>query len=227
MKEKLIIFGIGKIAEVINYYATSECGYEVAAFCVDDEFKNTDTYLKKPVVVFSEIEKHFSPFEFSMFIAVGYHDLNAFRKQKCTDALSKGYKLISIISPDAKLPGNVTVGYNCFIMPPTIIHPCVAIGNNVFVWSGAMIGHHSVIGDHCWLTSNCNIGGNVKMGEQCFVAMNATVSHSVEIGDLCFLGANTLVVKRLEDERVVIAEATKPIRLTSRQFLKISGFSSL
>ena len=152
---------------------------------------------------------------------------HACREIKCQEALSKGYQLISIVSPNTHLPNNVVVGWNCFIMPPAIVHPCVVVGNNVFIWSGAMVGHHSRIKDHCWLTSNCQISGNVELGENTFLAVNATVGHSVKIGVRCFLGANALVTKNLLDEQVVISESSKPLRINSSQFLRMSGFSSL
>lgn len=227
MKKKLVIFGVGKIAEVVYYYASSECGFEVAAFCADAEYIKIETLNGLPVVPFQEAEKKFPPSGYDMFIAVGYHDLNRLREKKCTEAIEKGYSLVSIISPLCNIPSNVTIGWNCFIMPPAIIHPCTQLKNNVFVWSGAMVGHHSVIEDNCWLTSCCNISGNVRIGANTFVAVNATIGHSVIIGKNCFLGANTLVTKGLDDDKVVIAESHKPLRLTSSQFLRMSNFSSL
>jgi sugar O-acyltransferase (sialic acid O-acetyltransferase NeuD family) len=227
MKKDLVIFGVGKIAEVIYYYAKEECRYNVVAFSVDEPYKNKVTFQGLPVVSFAEVETHYPPAGNDMFIAVGYHDLNKLRENKCNEAMAKGYELVSIISPLANLPLNVSTGWNCFIMPPAIIHPCVSIRNNVFIFSGAMVGHHSVIDDHCWLTSCCNISGNVHVGANTFMAVNATVGHSVTIGKKCFLGANTLVVKNLEDEKVVIAESSKPIKLNSSQFLRMSSFSNL
>lgn len=227
MRKELIIFGTGKIAEVLHYYATEECGFNVTAFCVDAAFNKEKTFLEKPVCSFEAVENEYPASSYDMFIAVGYQNLNELRRQKCEDAIKKGYQLVSIISPLANLPKNVKVGFNCFIMPPAIVHPCVTLGNNVFVWSGAMVGHHSAIGDDCWLTSNCSIGGNVVTGNKCFIAMGATVSHSVTIGRECFLGANSLVTKNMDDGQVVIAESSKPIRLNSTQFLKMSGFSDL
>ncbi len=162
-----------------------------------------------------------------MFIAIGYHDLNRLREARCNEAIAKGYELVSIISPLANLPKNVSVGWNCFIMPPCFIHPCVSLKNDVFVFNGAMVGHHSVIDDHCWLTSSCNIAGNVCLGSNTFMAINSTIGHSVSIGKNCFIGANALITKDLEEDKVVITESSKPIRLNSRQFLKISNFSSL
>ena len=227
MKKDLIIFGIGKIAEVIYYYAKEECDFNVVAFCVDEKYKSEDHFQGLPVVSFATVQENFPAATHDMFIGIGYHDLNRLRETKCNEALGKGYKLVSIISPLVDLPKNVQVGWNCFIMPPAIIHPCVTIKDNVFIWSGAMVGHHSVIEDNCWLTSSCNISGNVQVGANTFMAVNATIGHSVSIGKNCFIGANALVTKNLEDEKVVIVESTKPIRLNSSQFLRISNFSSL
>lgn len=227
MNKPLIIFGTGKIAEVVSYYATEECGFTIAAYTVDKLHLQSETFLGKPVIAFEEIASRYPNDQYNMFVAVGYHNLNKLRAEKCASVKALGYSLISVVSPAAALARNSVYGENCFIMPPCIIHPCVRLGNNVFVWSGALIGHHSVIGDHCWFTSNCNIGGNVVMGQNCFVALNATVGHSVSIGNQCFLGANSLVTKDLEDEKVVIAESSKPIKLNSSQFLKFSSFSSL
>jgi sugar O-acyltransferase (sialic acid O-acetyltransferase NeuD family) len=227
MKKEIIIFGTGKIAEVIYYYAINECAYTVAAFTTDSKYITEPLFQERPVIAFEELEKEYAPAKYDMFVAVGYHDMNQLREKKCNEALQKGYKLVSIISPMANVPSNVINGYNCFVMSPAIIHPCVELGNNVFVWSGAMVGHHSKIGDNVWLTSCSNIGGNVNAGNNSFFAVNATVGHSVNIGKDCFLGANTLVTKELLDGQVVISESNKPIKLNSKQFLRLSSFSSL
>jgi sugar O-acyltransferase (sialic acid O-acetyltransferase NeuD family) len=227
MKKKLIIFGTGKIADVIYYYASEECDFKIAAFCVDKEFKTSREFHQLPVISIDEIVNKFPPDTHDMFIAIGYHDLNQIRADRCAQAIKLGYNLVSVISPQCKIPSNVNIGWNCFIMPPALIHPCVSIKNNVFIFSGALVAHHSVIDDNCWLTSSCNISGNVVVGANTFIAVNATIGHSVTIGKNCFLGANTLVTKNLDEEKVVISESSKPIRLTSRQFLKMSSFSSL
>lgn len=227
MDKKLIIFGTGKIAEVVAYYAMNECGFDVAAFTVDRDYITAPAFCGKPVVAFEEIANTYSPDTHNCFVAVGYHNLNALRANMVNRAREAGYQIVSIVPDSAAVPSNVSYGENCFIMPPAVIHPCVSLGNNVFVWSGAMVGHHSSIGDNCWLTSGCNIGGNVKMGTNTFVAMNATIGHSVTVGNNCFLGANTLLTKHLEDDKVVIAESSKPIKLNSQQFLRFSTFSDL
>ncbi len=224
MKKELLIFGIGKIADVVHYYATEECGFKVAAFLTDAPYKTTDFFHGRPVLLFNEVEKNYPSDKYDMFIAVGYQDLNKFRETKYQEALAKGYELVSIVSPNAMVPKDLAIGNNCFIMAPAVIHPHVKIGNNVFVWSGALIGHHSTIGNHCWLTSGCNISGSVKVENNCFFAVNSTVANEVKIGNNCFLGANTLISKNVNDNEVVITASTPVFRLTSQQFLKMSNF---
>jgi len=223
----LIIFGNGKIADVVYYYAVNECNYNVVAFTADREYVKVNTFHDLPVIPFEEITRQYNPENYSMFIAVGYHDLNRLREAKYLEAKKLGYEIISVVSPGCKLPANVRFGENCFIMPPSIIHPLVEIGNNTFVWSGSMIGHHTIIGNNCWLTSSTNISGVVRVGNNCFFAVNSTVGHAVSIGSKCFLGANALVTKNLEDNKVVIEESTKVFRLESEQFLRFSKFSDL
>lgn len=227
MNKEIIIFGIGKIADVIQFYMREESGLNVKAFTVDKAYITDPLFNGLPVIPFEELEKKYPPDRYSVFVALGYHDLNALREQKIKEVEAKGYEIISYIHPESGAPKDLVYGKNCFIMNNVCIHPRVVLGDDVFVWSGVMIGHHSKIGSHNWLTSATNISGNVTVGNNCFFAVNSTIGHSVYIGNEAFIGANTLVIKNLEDGKVVIKESDKPIKLNSKQFLKFSGFSSL
>lgn len=227
MNKGIVIFGVGKIADVIQYYMREESGMPVSAFTVDRAFITDTTFNGLPVVPFEDLTESYPPENFSMFVALGYHNLNSLREQKVNEAAEKGYEIVSYIHPSSGVPKDLVYGRNCFIMNNVCIHPRVALGDNVFIWSGAVIGHHSVIGNHAWITSAVNISGNVLIGDNCFFAINSTVGHSVTIGNEVFIGANTLVIKNVEDGKVIIKESDRPIKLNSKQFLKMSSFSSL
>ncbi len=224
---KTVIFGTGKIADVIHQQMLDSEEREVVAFTVDSSYKENDEFRGLPVVPFEELEQHYPPNDHVLFVAIGYQDLSRPRAKKIGEAKEKGYELPSFIHPQAGLPKSTEYGENCFIMDRALIHPRVRLGSDVFVWSGAMIGHHSGIGSHCWFTSCSNISGDVKVGDHCFFAVNATVVNSVTLGDACFVGANTLVSKDLADKSVVISEGSKPIKLDSDKFLKMSQFQSM
>ena len=227
MNKDIIIFGVGKIADVIQHYMRFESNLKVIGFTVDNEYITDKEFNGLPVIAFDDIEKQFPPEKYSLFIAVGYHDLNNVRAKKMKEAEAKGYELISYIHPNSGVPSDLVYGKNCFIMNNVCIHPRVKLGDDVFVWSGVIIGHHSTIGNHNWLTSGTNISGNVGIGNHCFFAINSTLGHSINIGNNVFVGANTLITKNIEDDKVVIKESDKPIKLTSKQFLKFSSFSNI
>ena len=56
MKKKLIIFGTGEIAQLAHYYFTNDSNYEIAAFTVDEQFLEEDTFCSLPVVPFETLE---------------------------------------------------------------------------------------------------------------------------------------------------------------------------
>jgi sugar O-acyltransferase (sialic acid O-acetyltransferase NeuD family) len=223
----IILFGTGKIAEVMLHFLRHSSDRIVAACTVDRSFVPGAEWQGLPVIPFDVLAQNHPPADYDMFVALGYQDMNALRAAKCAEARALGYTLISYVHPQSGMPADCVHGDNCFIMNHTMIHPCVKLGNNVFVWSGAMIGHHSVIGDNCWLTSCTNISGGVTVGENSFFAVNSTIGNGVAVGKSCFIGANALVTQSTADDQVFITESTKPFRLTSRQFMRMSRFSDL
>ncbi len=225
MKKKIVLFGTGKIADVIHYQMTHDGDFEVAAATVDREYITTDHFHGAPVVPFEEIQEKYPPSEYGMFVALGYQSMNDLRAAKVATARGMGYELVTFVHPESGMPACTELGDNCFVMNNVAIQPWVTLGHNVFVFSGAMIGHHSSVGDNCWVTSTANISGVVTAGQNCFFATSSTVAHEVTLGDRCFLGANSLVTKDLADGSVVIQKSTDVQRLNSDQFLKLSRFT--
>ena len=195
MKDNLVIFGNGKIAEAI-------------------------TYLGKPLVGLSKFDEKFSPDSCHVFVAVGYQGMNMLRTQKVAHFKNLGFQLAKYTSP--YVLGNYTIGDNSIVMDGAIIQPCAKFGNNVFVWGGAMIGHHANIEDNCWLTGGCQIGGITKMGQSTFVGLGAIVGNEIVIGEKCMLGAGTLSCKSIKEGTVLVAPNTEPHRLNSDQFTRMS-----
>lgn len=225
--KRLIIFGLGKIADVAYHHFVRDNEYEVVAFTCDAEWLpatggQENMYSGHPVLPFEDIERHYPPETVSMFMAIGYHDLNAVRARKCQEAKAKGYTLISYVSPRADHGPWLEVGENCLILDGVGIQPGVRIGNNVSLWNNALIGHHSVVQDHCWIAAGATLGGLVTLGERCFVGLNATIGGELSIGADCFLGAATLVVKSAPPRSVFIARGTDKFRLESDDFIRMT-----
>lgn len=223
MDNKLIIFGIGKIGQVVYHHFKTDSSYEVAGFTCDADYvPESGEFDGLPVVAFEEVQDRFDPDSHACFVATGYHDLNRMRAQKLQEVKNKGYFTTSYISTQNKHLLPEQVGENCFIMSGEPLQPCVTVGGNCFIWTNALVGHHSTIADDCWITSGVTIGGHCAIGQGCFLGLGSTLAHGVTLGDRCIIGAGAVITKDVEAGGVYIAEGTPRFRLTSEQFIKMN-----
>jgi sugar O-acyltransferase (sialic acid O-acetyltransferase NeuD family) len=221
MNKPLIIFGAGKIAHATSYYFERDSEYDIVGYVVDDALVNNTTFLDKPLIALSDVQKRFPASKFTVFVSVGYQGVNQLRASKYNYFKKLGYTFASYTSPYVK--GNFSLGENSIIMDQVAVQPCVNFGNNVFVWGGTMVGHHAIIEDHCWLTGGCLIGGATILGEGTFVGLGATIGNEINIGEQCMIGASVLITKNIPDKTVLITSSTEPHRLNSDQFTKMSS----
>ena len=217
----LVIFGVGQIAEVMHYYFTEEGNRNVAAFCVDAEYRTTEKLFGVPVVPFEELEKEYSPESHELFVAISFRQVNKLRETKVREAAAKGYTFASHVSPRASVWRSFVAEPNTIIMENNVIQPHVKIGRNVIMWSGNHIGHHSTIEDHCFIASHAVISGSVRIGEGTFVGVNATIRDNITIGKHNVLGAGTLILSDTPDNAVFMGEATPMSRVPSNRLRSI------
>jgi sugar O-acyltransferase (sialic acid O-acetyltransferase NeuD family) len=219
---RVIIFGVGKIADEAYFYLTHDSPHEIVCFTVDSSYKTTNEKFGLPVISFEEIQDRYPPDDFKMFVAVGYQDLNRLRARKYEAGKAKGYELISYVSSRASNPGNVQVGDNCFILEFAVLQPCARVGNDVFIWSGNHIGHHASIGDHCYIAGNVVVSGSTRIEPYCFIGVSATLGHEITIGGESLIGAGSLITKNVEPGSVYITQDTQKYRLDSAAFLRLT-----
>jgi sugar O-acyltransferase (sialic acid O-acetyltransferase NeuD family) len=205
---RLIIYGIGLIAELADFYFTTDTDYQVAAFTNAAEFVAQDEFRDKPLVAFEQLENIYSPADYDIFIAVGYNKTNQIRQARYQEAKQKGYTCATYISPRASYYGT-PVGDNCFILEDNTIQPFVTIGNNVTLWSGNHIGHHSTIRDHCFISSHVVVSGNCDIGENCFIGVNSTLRDNITLERFVVIGSGAIVMKNCPERTLV-----KPARST-------------
>ncbi len=225
-KKKVVIFGTSKVADIAYSSIQDDpaSDLEAVAFCVDSKYYQESTKEGLPVVKFEEVESIYPPSEAAFFVAIGYHQMNTLREERCRAAREKGYELVSFIDSRANIPSTVKVGENVLILNGVDIGPFSQIGDNVCIYSGAVISHHVTIGNHVWITSGTVIGGNSGIGDHCFLGINSTIGHNVLIGSNNFIGTNAVVTKNTPEDAVYIVADTPKYRLNTAQFLKLFRF---
>lgn len=219
--KSLVIFGAGEIAEVAGYYFAHDSEYSIAAYTVDSSYISGSTFGGRPLVPFDQVEQDFPPKDHEFFVALSYAKLNQLRADRCTDAESKGYRLVSYVSSKATVWPDLSIGANSFILEDNTIQPFARIGRNVTLWSGNHIGHHAHIGDNCFITSHVVVSGAVKIGNNCFIGVNATIRDHITIGARSVIGAGSLIVKDVADNCVFSASAAELSPVPSNRLRKL------
>jgi sugar O-acyltransferase (sialic acid O-acetyltransferase NeuD family) len=221
LKKPLVIFGLGDIAQLANFYFSTDSNYEIVAFTVDVAYMTATQFCGLPVVPFEELANRYAPGEYEIFLALSYSDINRVRREKYLAAKAMGYRIASYVSSHATVLNDGHIGENCFILEDNTIQPFVKIGNNVTLWSGNHIGHHSTIHDHCFIASHVVVSGGVEIGESCFVGVNATLRDHIKIGDKCVIGAGALLLKDVGPNGVFLCAATDRAKAPSSRLRKI------
>ncbi len=212
---RLVVFGAGDIARLAHYYFTRDSEHKVAAFTVDQKYRQGDTFLDLPLVPFEEVAKHYPPAEYQMFVALSYSRMNKLREEKYCQAKRSGYELASYVSSRCSFLTDHSVGDNCFILEDNTIQPFVKIGNDVTLWSGNHIGHDAVIEDHCFLASHIVVSGNVRIRHNCFIGVNATLRNSITIAPETLIGAGAIIMKDTVEKGVYLPQRAELSRKQS------------
>ena len=221
MKQKIVIFGAGEIAELAEFYFTCDSKFEVAGFTVDEAYLKQSEFRGHPVVPFERVTETFPPDRHGLFVAVSYSGINDLRAAKVAAARSQGYSLVSYVSSRATVFPGLEVKENCFILEDNTIQPFAQIGANVTLWSGNHIGHHSIIEDDVFIASHVVVSGGVRIGRGSFIGVNVTLRDHVTIGKKCVIGAGALVLEDQPDFSVVAPRGTERSPVPSTRLRRI------
>jgi sugar O-acyltransferase (sialic acid O-acetyltransferase NeuD family) len=219
---EVIIFGVGQWAELAHFYLTHDSPHDVAAFTVDRGYVTADQFKGLRVVPFEEVEQHFPPDRFQMFIPMSFKRMNHVRADRYRTAKQRGYGLVSYVSSRATTWPGFTCGDNCFILEDNTIQPFVTIGNDVVMWSGNHIGHHTTIKDHVTITSHVVISGCCTIEEYCFFGVNSTVRDEAVVAHDTLVGMGVALVKDTQAFDVYRTPGSEPARIRSDQLRSLS-----
>lgn len=217
--KKLIIYGIGRFAEYVGFVFENDSSYNVAGFCIEQDYLKEKSFSNKPLTRFENLLNDFPAKDFCLFIAVGN---NKVRERLFNKAKDMGYNFASYISSKSSHWDNLKVGTNVFVDEGCVLQPFISISNNSILFT-SQIGHHTTIGNHV-LISGAKTGGNVKIGDFCYVGLNASIKQNVQIVENSIIGMGCLIEKDILQASVFSHKGTIKRNLdpakVSRLFLK-------
>ena len=129
--KKVIIFGIGQIAELVQDLIEENKTLELQAFCADKEFVIKNKFNGYDLVSLDQVVEKFPPREFYFITALSYSNLNQNRESIYKKLKNLGYDFINLISEKSIFKAD-TIGENNIIFELNNIQKGVKIGNNSF-----------------------------------------------------------------------------------------------
>ena len=219
---KVVIFGASQWAELAHFYLTHDSPHDIVGFTLDRDYLQESEFKGLPIVPFEDLEQHFAPAEYKLFIPISFKRMNHARADKYYDARRRGYQLISYVSSRATVFPGFVCGDNCFILEDNTIQPFVKIGSNVVLWSGNHIGHHSVIKDHVMITSQVVISGACTIEEYSFLGVNSTVRDETVIARESLIGMDVTILKDTSEFQVYKARGSEPAGFRSDEIRSLS-----
>ncbi|RKY15895.1 MAG: sugar O-acyltransferase [Planctomycetota bacterium] len=214
-QKEIVIVGTGEFGQIAYEYFTYDSPFEVKGFSAEAAYIREREMFGLPVVALEELERHFPPDRFGVFVAVGFIKLNRTRTRLLNTARQKGYRAVSYVSSHAFVWHNVEIGDNCFVFENNVVQYRVRLSDNAILWSGNHIGHRSVIEPNCFVSSHVVISGFCRVGKNCFFGVNSCVADEVQIAEDCVIGMGAVVRENTEPGKVYVGNPARALQKSS------------
>lgn len=123
-----------------------------------------------------------------------------------------GFKLATLVHPNAATARDVTLGDGTVVMAGSVINPGSTIGNNVIVNTSSSVDHDCVIANGVHIGPGVHLGGGVSIGDGTWVGIGALIKDKVMIGREAVIGAGAVVLEDIPDSVVAFGVPAKVIR---------------
>lgn len=121
-------------------------------------------------------------------------------------------RFATLISPDARIGFNSSVGEGAMVCAGTIITVDAHIGKHNILNLDCTVGHDAVLEDFVTLYPSVNVSGCVNIGSATEVGTGAQIIQGVSIGTGTIIGAGTVVIRNIEDEVTAVGNPAKVIK---------------
>jgi sugar O-acyltransferase (sialic acid O-acetyltransferase NeuD family) len=137
---------------------------------------------------------------------------NLARERVCARLREAGHTLGVFVHERAWVSPSATLGPGTVVMAGAIVNAEARVGQGVIINTGAIVEHECVLGDYVHLSPGAALGGGVTVGTRSHVGLGASVKQLARIGSDCVIGAGAVVLRFVEDGRVVAGVPARPLR---------------
>ena len=218
----IVIFCSGDQAKIVFSEIVKYKKYKILGFV--DETKKRGTliteHLNKKYYTIGKISENIGgKNNLKGIIANGLN----FKRQKIYKdiiKIDKNFKFETIISKNAVINSNVSIGDGTLIVSGAIINYGTKIGNHCIINTSSSIDHDNFFEDFSSVGPGVITGGHVIIRKNSFIGTGSTIKQKVEIKSNTVVGAKSFVNKNCEKNSVYYGMPAKKIktRLNSENY---------
>ena len=141
-------------------------------------------------------------------------------------SISKSFKFITAIHPNAILGKNISIGDGSVVMAGVVINSDTTIGIQNIINTKCSIDHDVTCKDFSSIAPGATIGGGVYIGTGTSICLGANIIEGISIGNYSVVGAGALVLKDVGDNEVTYGVPSKKIRFRKNSDKYLGHFDS-
>ena len=145
-------------------------------------------------------------------VGVGKVDASPLRTALQERAEALGFVVPVIVSPDALVNDEVTLGAGTAVFDGAIITSGTQIGRACIVNSNSTVEHDCRLGDNVHIASGATVCGGVTVGQNCLIGAGATIVQGVSICGDCLVGAGAVVTHDLQEPGTYVGSPAERAR---------------
>lgn len=175
--EKVLIVGAGGHGRSVAEAILAMEQYEVAGF-VDDVASGLGETWDFPVLGNTVVLSHYRAYAEAAVIAIGN---NTVREKLYYRLYAAGFKMITVIHPQASVSPRALIGEGSTIMAGAIIGTQANLGKGVIVNCGATIDHDCQVEDFGHLGVNASMAGGTFLSHGAWMRAGSVLGYGVKV----------------------------------------------
>jgi len=220
--DKILIIGASGYCKVIIEIIESNKEYQI--YGLIDSFKAKGSkVLGYPVIGDERILKKLASEGINKgFVAIGDNSTRHAMQQKITQMVPE-FEFVNVIHPSSVISPSVIMGKGNGILAAVVINAQAQVGNFCILNTASTLGHDGIMDDFSSLAPGVNTGGNVSIGCFSAISLGAKVIQGITIGKHAIIGAGSIIIKNVEDLKLVYGVPAKEIRDVKKGEKYLSG----
>ena len=200
MKNKIVIIGGGGHAKVIISILKKLNSFEIVGYT---DLENKGEILGVSYLGNDDIlNSLFSNGVINAVIGLGQIKSTALRRKIVDICKSIGFNFPTIISPNAIINEDVSIGNGTVVMDGVTINSGSTIGECSIVNTNASIDHDCVIGDFTHIAPGVTLSGGVNVGNDVLIGTGSNIIQQINILDNTIISAGSTIIKSISKKGI-------------------------